>query len=106
MFARIRQIIPVKFAVFCRSFFLVLVKFAVFRRCNITIFSQCQVVLNLRNKVSDIEYELVDSDIYVYPTARKVAEDIIKEWSRPGGNLMFVLKAPMQDLCYALSATF
>jgi hypothetical protein len=29
-------------------------------------------------KVSDIEYELVDSDHYVHPTAREVAEDIIK----------------------------
>jgi hypothetical protein len=45
--------------------------------------------------VSDIE--LVDSEHYVYPIARKVAKNIIKESElQVETSRMIVLKAPMQ----------
>lgn len=62
-------------------------------------------------KVGELEYEDVDHDNYVHPIARKVAEEIVAEWEKPGGHRVIVLKAPMQagktsvirHICYLLN---
>lgn len=62
-------------------------------------------------KVSDTEYNFIESERYVHPPARAMAQQIVDEWKSEGGQRMVVLKAPMQagktsvmrHICYLLN---
>jgi hypothetical protein len=62
-------------------------------------------------KVSKEEYDDPNGQNYVHPEARKVAEQILAEWKKSGGERLVLLKAQMQcgktsiirHLCYLLN---